>query len=79
MIDNYAVKAMFEVKINEVPIILAEKTLFDSGIKDKFGINIIFIKRKEEIIEVDKNTIILKGDKIVVFGPYSAIKNVFLY
>lgn len=79
MIDNYAAKAMFEVKINEVPIILVDKTLFDSGINDKFGINIIFIKRKEEIIEVDKNTIILKGDKIVVFGPYSAIKNVFLY
>ncbi len=79
LIDNYANKAMVEVKINEVPIVLAEKTLFDSGIKDKFSINVIFIKREEEIIEVDKNTIILKGDKIIVFGPYSSIKNVFLY
>ena len=79
LIDNYSSQAMVEVKINEVPLVLSEKTLFNSGIKERFGINIIFIKRNEEIIEVDKDTIILKGDKIVLFGPYLAIKNVFLY
>ena len=79
LIDNYASQAMVEVKINEVPLVLSEKTLLDSGIKDRFGINIIFIKRNEEIIEVDKDTIILKGDRIILFGPYLAIKNVFLY
>jgi Trk K+ transport system NAD-binding subunit len=79
LIDNYGSKAMVEVKINVVPIILENKTLFSSGLKEKYGINIMFLKRDEEALEVDKDTIVQNGDVAVVFGPYQSIKNIFLY
>lgn len=78
LIDNYGDKAMVEVKINNVPVILENRTLMDSGLKDKFGINIMFIKRNEEVVEVDKDTIVMKDDTLVIFGPYQAIRNVFI-
>ena len=62
-----------------VPYILEDKTLFSSGLKDKFGINIMFIKRNDEVIEVDRNTILQKNDTIVAFGDYQSIKTLFLY
>lgn len=79
LIDNYGNKAMVEVTINEVPLILHNKTLFDSELKENYGINVIFIKREEEVVEVVRDTIICKGDTVVVFGPYQSIKNIFLY
>jgi hypothetical protein len=79
LIDNYGSKAMVDVKINVVPIILENKTLFSSGLKEKYGINIMFLKRDEEALEVDKDTIVQNGDVAVVFGPYQSIKNIFLY
>ena len=78
LIDNYGDKAMVEVKINNVPVILENRTLIDSGLKDKFGINIMFIKRNDEVVEVGKDTIVMKDDTLVIFGPYQAIRNVFI-
>ena len=79
LIDNYGNKAMVEIKVNLVPLILEEKTLFSSGLKDKFGINIMFIKRNDEVIEVDRNTIVQKNDTIIAFGDYQTIRTLFLY
>jgi uncharacterized protein with PhoU and TrkA domain len=70
---------MVEIRVNLVPLILQDKTLFSSGLKDKFGINIMFIKRNDEIIEVDKNTIVQKNDTIIAFGDYQTIRTLFLY
>ena len=39
----------------------------------------MIIKREGEVIDVLKDTILQNGDKIVVFGNYQAIKNIFLY
>ncbi|MCQ2506150.1 MAG: TrkA C-terminal domain-containing protein [Lachnospiraceae bacterium] len=79
LIDNFNENAMVEVHCRIVPFFLENKTLFESNLKDKFGINIIFIKRGNDIIEVNKDTIIRTGDMLMVFGPFQAIKNVFIY
>lgn len=79
LIDNYGSKAMVEVKINVVPFILENKTLFTSGLKEKYGINVMFLKRDNEALEVVKDTVVQSGDVAVVFGPFQAIKNIFLY
>jgi Trk K+ transport system NAD-binding subunit len=79
LIDNYGSNAMVEVTIQEVPEIIKNKSLIESGLKDKYGINVMIIKREGEVIDVLKDTILQNGDKIVVFGNYQAIKNIFLY
>ena len=39
----------------------------------------MFIKRNDEVIEVDRNTILQKNDTVVAFGDYQTIKTLFLY
>ena len=70
---------MVEIRVHLVPYILEDKTLFSCGLKDKFGINIMFIKRNKELVEVDLNTILQKNDSIVAFGDYQTIRTLFLY
>lgn len=79
LIDNYGTNAMVEIIIHELPQILKNKTLLESGLKDKYGINVMIIKREGEVIDVLRDTILQDGDKVVAFGDYQAIKNIFLY
>ena len=78
LIDNYGIDAMAEVSINSVPKILENVTLFDSGLKEKYLINILMIKRNDRPLTVTKDTVIEMYDNIIVFGPYKNIKNIFL-
>lgn len=79
LIDNFGHGAMVEVRVNMVPAVLEEKTLFESRLKEKFGINVMFIERGEDAIEINKDTKVEEGDILMVFGPFQAIKNVFVY
>jgi len=79
LIDEYGDNAMVEVKLNVIPMGLEGKTLAESGLKDRFGINIVFIKRDGIMIDVNKDTVFLQGDFMVVFGSFVAIKNVFVF
>lgn len=79
LIDNYSSNAMVEVKINSVPVVLEGKTLVESDLRGRFAINVMFIKRDGEILEVTKDSVIKSGDMLMVFGPFQAIKNVFAY
>ena len=78
LIDNYGVDAMAEVSINNVPSILENVSLFDSGLKDKYLINILMLKRNDRPLVVTKDTVIEKHDNIILFGPYKNIKKIFL-
>ena len=40
-------------------------------------INLLTIKRKDQIVPIQASTILQKGDIIVVFGPYQNIKEAF--
>lgn len=78
LIDNYGKDAMAEIKINKVPEVLTEKTLMNSGIKDKYQINVLMLKRNGSPLSVSRDTKIQESDEIVVFGPYKQIKEVFI-
>ncbi|MCQ3035743.1 MAG: TrkA C-terminal domain-containing protein [Bacilli bacterium] len=77
LIDNYGPDAMAEVTINSVPEIFVDKTLFESGIKENYQINVMMVKRDDKPIMVVKDTVIEDKDVIVVFGPYKSIKELF--
>lgn len=79
LIDEYGDQAVVEIKLHVIPMGIEGKTLAESGIKDRFGINIVFLKRDGETIEVNKDTVFKQGDFLIVFGNFGAIKNVFVF
>ena len=77
LIDNYGAQALMEIEINEVPTELDNVKMKDSHLSDRYNIIIVIIKRKDEYIFTDKDTVIEKGDKITLLGPYTNIKHLF--
>lgn len=66
-----------EVYVDEVPIELVNTKIKDTKLNEKYNIILAIIKRKNDYIIVDKDTIILKGDIVTLFGPYRNIKLLF--
>ena len=77
LINNYGSNALVEVYVDEVPKELENIKMKDAHLNDRFNINVPIIKRDEQYIFVDKDTIIQKGDKLTLFGPYKIIKMLF--
>ena len=77
LLSNYGTNALMEVVVDEVPKELENIKMKDSHLTDRYGINIVVIRRKDEYLSADKETIILEGDRITLFGPYSNIKHLF--
>lgn len=77
LIDNYGTDAMARIKVYNVPSFLQNVGLYESGLKDKYSINVIMLQRDTNVVEVVGSTIIEENDEIVVFGPYSNIKEIF--
>ena len=77
LLNNYGANALMEVQVTEVPKELKNIKIKDSHLTDHYSINIVVIKRKDEYLFADKDTIIKKGDTITVFGPYRNIKLLF--
>ena len=77
LVNNYGVNALVEVYIDEVPKELENTKIKDSHLTDRYNITLAIIKRKEDYVYVDKDTIIQKGDTLTLFGPYKNIKLVF--
>ncbi len=78
LLNNYGGNALMEVDVDEVPKELENKAMKDSHLSDQFNINIVVIRRNDEYIFADKDTIIQKGDKITLFGPHRNIKHLFI-
>ena len=78
LIDNYGKEAMAEVTINKIPDFLIDTKIKDSGLKDKYNINLLMLKRNDEVKPVSADTIIEVGDILTVFGLYISIKTAFL-
>lgn len=77
LINNYGSNTLMEVVVNEVPKELDGIKMKDSHLTDRYSINIVIIKRDNEYISADKDTIIKKGDTVTLFGPYLSIKHLF--
>ena len=77
LLNNYGSNVLMEVEVEEVPKELENIPMKDSHLSDRYSINIIVIKRHNEYLFADKDTIIQNGDKITLFGPYSNIKHLF--
>ena len=78
IMDNYGKEAMVEVHIYKLPEILKNVPLSETGLKDKYHLNVMMIKRGGVVQEINKDSMFLEGDVLVIFGPYQSIKDVFL-
>ena len=77
LLNNYGPNALVEVYVEDLPKELDNVEIEDSKLKDKYGITVVIIKRKNEYITVTKDTIILQGDTLTLHGPYQNIKLLF--
>ena len=77
MLDNYGRDSMAEVCLNRVPEAMVDVPLFEMKIKEKNHLNILMIKRNGKVIDVTKDTVFKKGDRLVVFGSTASIINAF--
>ena len=77
LLNNYGVNALMEIEVQEVPKEIDGLAMKDAHLTDKYNINIVIIKRHDHYLAADKDTMIKKGDKITVFGPYTTIKHLF--
>ena len=77
LLNNYGQNTLMEVVVNEVPKELEGITMKESHLTDRYNINIVIIKRDDEYLFANAGTIIQKGDRITLFGPYVNIKHLF--
>lgn len=77
VLSNYGSNALMEVEVDEVPKELEGVKMKDSHLSDRYSINIVVIKRKDEYLFADKDTIVQAGDKLTLFGPLSNIRHLF--
>ena len=77
LVNNYGSNALVEVFIDVLPKELVDTKIKDAQLNEKYNITVAIIKRKDEYIFVDRNTIIQKGDLVTLYGPYRNIKILF--
>ncbi len=78
LLDIYGDNVMAEISLEQMPAGLENVMLKDSGLKEKYMIQLILIKRNAETKSILKGEEILqKDDVIVVFGDYKNIKALF--
>lgn len=78
VLDTYHDNVIAEVLINELPEILKNKTLGEAGVRNKFNLQIMMIKHKNNLApDVGPDTKIYEGDIVVVFGTTRNIRALF--
>ena len=77
LLNNYGPNALVEVFVDELPKELENVEIEDAKLKDRYGITVVMIKRKNEYVTVTKDTIFRNGDTITLHGPYQNIKMLF--
>lgn len=77
LLNNYGPNALVEVYVEDLPKELESVKIENSKLKDKYDITVVIIKRKNEYIMVNRDTIIQKGDTLTLHGPYQNIKFLF--
>lgn len=77
--DTFGNKVIAEIEIRNLRKSMKGKTIEEIELKKKYNIQLLVIKRKEEIIsEIKSDAKIEENDVVVVFGRMKDIKQVFV-
>lgn len=77
LLSNYGSNVLMEIEVKEVPREIKDLPMKDTHLSDRYSINVMVIKRNNDYVFVDKDTVIEKGDVITLLGPYKTIKHLF--
>ena len=78
VVDQYAKGVVAGVSIAAVPGRIQGKTLGQLDFAADFGVRIILIQREGKVLDyITRDTEIMKGDKLVVFGKLEQIMDLF--
>ena len=77
LVNNYGDNALVEVYVEEVPKQFEGVKIIDAKLKEKYGITAVMVKRNDDYLPISKDSSLLKGDIISLFGPYQNIKMLF--
>lgn len=77
LLSNYGSNVLMEIEVKEVPREIKDLPMKDTHLSDRYNINVMVIKRNNDYVFVDKDTVIEKGDVITLLGPYKTIKHLF--
>ena len=78
VLDSYDDNVLAEVNISNVPEILRGVPIEDTPLKSRFNINVLMLKREYDYMRIiNRNTVLEKGDTIVIFGEYRNIRDIF--
>ena len=75
--EYYDKKILAEVKINQLPEDLKNKTIEELNLEDKYNIRVLYIKRKNKIITKLRNTKFSKKDLVLMIGNKNMISKLF--
>ena len=77
--NYYDDKMLAEVKLNKMPKGIRDKKLEELELREKYGIEILYIKRKNKIITPIKNSSkIYRKDVVAVLGTKENIEKIFI-
>lgn len=78
ILDNFHGFVIAQIKIIDIPRKLNNKTLVESRISKDYGIRVLNIKRDNKTMgDISKDEVIMKNDRLMVYGPLSNIIEVF--
>ncbi len=78
VLDTHGKFVICEVLITNVPEALDHKTMIQAEVRQKYQVSVLTIKHGNELKTIDASSdIILKGDRVIVFGDMSKIKTLF--
>lgn len=79
LIDMVSTKAMVQIMVRNVPSFLQGTPLSESNLKQEYNIQILYIERNGELLDVvDGETIIRPKDILCLFGEFRKIKSAFI-
>lgn len=79
VLDHVGKNSIVQVQVINLPDVLMDKTLEKSDIRQTFSINVLAIIRAGETnANVTKDDMIIKDDKVIVFGKIQNIKKLFI-
>lgn len=78
VVDEYAKGVVAGVSVEAVPEVLKGKTFGEIDFAGTFGIHIVLLQRASEMLDyITKDTMLEKGDRLVVFGKMQTIYSLF--
>ncbi len=76
-LDTIGKSSLVEIYVYKLPKVLVDTSIKNANLKKHYNINIIAIKRKNKVVEVNANTILQTFDRIIVYGNMEMINNLF--